>query len=167
MSPKVLSCDDPQIAERTRRVPAADVFVRESVLQEMTDHADDGLADDIEVLGLLIGRVYRDARGVYAEIHRTITGDLIADRVGVRFDTDSPDAFIDAVDSLEEGESIVGWYHSHLDFGCGLSDIDIKTQASLFKGFGYAAVVDPVRGEFMIYASVGDGIETARMIVTD
>jgi len=48
---------------------------------------------------------------------------------------------------------IVGWWHSHPDFGCFLSSTDLLTQKSFFyKPYQVALVVDPIRNEFEFFA---------------
>ena len=47
---------------------------------------------------------------------------------------------------------IVGWWHSHPNFGCFLSSIDLLTQKSFFyKSYQVALVVDPVRNELEFF----------------
>ncbi len=47
---------------------------------------------------------------------------------------------------------IVGWWHSHPDFGCFLSSTDLLTQKYFFhKSFQVAMVVDPSRNEFEFF----------------
>lgn len=167
MSPRVLSSEAREPERRARRVPGADVFVREGVLHTATDHADAGLSECQEVMGLLVGRVYEDASGMYAEVTGIVTGDLEAGSAEVRFDKGSFEALADSIDSMDDGDSIVGWYHSHLGVGCGLSEVDVRTQSSLFGEFGYAMVVDPVRGELSVHMSADGGIRQATMVVLD
>ena len=133
----------------------------------MADHADAGLDSDIEVMGLMIGRFYRDEHGVYAIVDRPVSSKLISDRFGVSFDKDSMEELFDSLD-MDDGESIVGWYHSHLDIGCFMSPTDIATQNGLFGGeCGFALVIDPVRKEIKIFDSTIDNPKPVDMIVTD
>ena len=47
---------------------------------------------------------------------------------------------------------IVGWWHSHPDFGCFLSNTDLKTQKYFFpESYQVALVVDPIRNELEFY----------------
>ena len=78
MSPRVLSSEAREPERRARRVPGADVFVREGVLHAATDHADSGLSECQEVMGLLVGRVYEDASGMYAEVTGIVTDQCVA-----------------------------------------------------------------------------------------
>ena len=133
----------------------------------MADHADAGLDSDIEVMGLMIGRFYRDEHGVYAIVDRPVSSKLISDRFGVSFDKDSMEELFDSLD-MDDSESIVGWYHSHLDIGCFMSPTDIATQNGLFGGeCGFALVIDPVRKEIKIFDSTIDDPKPVDMIVTD
>ncbi len=133
----------------------------------MADHADAGLDSDIEVMGLMIGRFYRDEHGIYAIVDRPVSSKLISDRFGVSFDKDSMEELFDSLD-MDDGESIVGWYHSHLDIGCFMSPTDIATQNGLFGGeCGFALVIDPVRKEIKIFDSTIDDPKPIDMIVTD
>ncbi len=131
----------------------------------MADHADAGLDSDIEVMGLMIGRFYRDEHGIYAIVDRPVSSKLISDRFGVSFDKDSMEELFDSLD-MDDGESIVGWYHSHLDIGCFMSPTDIATQNGLFGGeCGFALVIDPVRKEIKVFDSTIDDPKPADMVV--
>ena len=167
--PSVVSHQDGEVPERRRSVPKVDLFVRSQVLDFITDHADLGLLDDQEVMGLMVGRVYRDADGLYAVAERVITSDLDADSVSVRFDRDSMEELIDSVDTMRDGERIVGWYHSHLGAGCYMSQTDISTQDRLFGGeLGFALVVDPEKGELAVFDSkVGDPGKADMIIMSE
>ncbi|MFX0106377.1 MAG: Mov34/MPN/PAD-1 family protein [Candidatus Hodarchaeota archaeon] len=47
---------------------------------------------------------------------------------------------------------ILGWWHSHPDFGCFLSPVDLHTQAYFFpESYQVALVIDPVRDEFKFF----------------
>ena len=152
--PRIVSSEDADVPYRRRSVRGVPLFVTESSVEAMVQAADEDALDDRETLGLMIGRVYRDEEGEYAVSDRVITSDRVADASGVRFDLDSPDGLLDALDLMEEGERIVGWYHSHLGCGCFMSDTDVRTQHSLFgTGMGFAIVIDPLRGEFAVFGN--------------
>ncbi|MFX1308969.1 MAG: hypothetical protein ACFE8C_04665 [Promethearchaeota archaeon] len=47
---------------------------------------------------------------------------------------------------------IVGWWHSHPNFGCFLSQVDLHTQEYFFpESYQVALVIDPVRDEFKFF----------------
>ena len=49
-------------------------------------------------------------------------------------------------DDLKKGENVVGWYHSHPNYGPWLSGIDVATQRSYQQTDPMVAiVVDPIR----------------------
>ena len=152
---------------RKRTVRAAKLFVPEFALSPMAVHADAGLDADREIMGLMIGRFYRDEDGIYAVVDRPVSSKLISDRFSVRFDRGSMEELFDSLD-MEDGESIVGWYHSHLDIGCFMSPTDVATQNGLFGGeCGFAMVIDPVRKEIKVFDSTPDDPKPADMVVVN
>lgn len=164
--PKIVSETKREPAFRKRMVPSAKIFFPEFVLSIITDHADAGLDADKEILGLLIGTIYRDDNGEYAVVSRTATGNADADKMSVRFDKGSMEKLFNGLD-LDEGESVVGWYHSHLDIGCFMSPTDIATQNGIFGGeCGFAVVIDPVRKEMKIFDSQSEP-QTVDMIIIE
>ncbi len=47
---------------------------------------------------------------------------------------------------------IVGWWHSHPNFGCFLSPTDLHTQEYFFpESYQVALVIDPIRDEFKFF----------------
>ena len=161
----ILSSSSRDIEYRKRSAPSAKIFIPEFALSLMADHADAGFDNDREIMGLMIGRFYRDENGTYAVVDRPVSSKLISDRFGVSFDKDSMEELFDSLD-MDEGESIVGWYHSHLDIGCFMSPTDIATQNGLFGGeCGFALVIDPVRKEIKVFDSTVDDPQPADMVV--
>ena len=157
------SSKDPEY--RVRTVRSAKLFIPEFVISLMTDHADAGLDSDREIMGLMIGRFYKDENGVYAVVDRPVSSKLISDKFSVRFDDSSIEELFDSLE-MDDGESIVGWYHSHLDIGCFMSPTDIATQNGLFGGeCGFALVIDPVRKEIKVFDSTIDDPRPADMVV--
>ena len=149
---RVLSSDDAEIPFLRRPVRSVPLFIVAAVMDVITDAADESASKDEETMGIMIGRIYRDEEGRYAVMDRTVTSDLLADPVHVRFDTSSAEGLIDGIDGMAEDERIIGWYHSHLGCGVFMSDTDVRTQHSLFgEGMGFALVVDPLRGEFAVF----------------
>lgn len=165
--PRVLSGKTNEPVYKKRVVPAAKIFIPESMISLMTEHADAGFDTEHEVMGLMIGTFYRDENGQYAVVDRVATTDLIADMYSVKFNRDSLDKMCDTMD-IGKDESIVGWYHSHLDLGCFMSPTDISTQDRIFNGdCGFALVIDPVRKEMKIFDSTPGNPQPVDMIVLD
>ena len=163
----IISSSSAETEYRRRTVPAASIFIPEFALSLMADHADAGLETDTEVMGLMIGRFYKDEYGTYAVVDRPVSSKLISSRYGVRFDEESMGELFDSLE-MGEKECVVGWYHSHLDIGCFLSPTDIATQNGLFGGeCGFALVIDPVRKEIRVFDSTIDEPKKVDMVVID
>lgn len=153
---------------RRRSVRGVRIFVRSDLLDVMTDHAHEGLLRDSEIMGLIVGRTYVDDEGEYAVSTGVISSTLQADGTGVRFDRNDMTQLIDAIDGLEEGDRIIGWYHSHLGCGCFMSERDIATQNGIFGGrIGFAIVVDPVLRQLKVFDSTPDDPQPVQMIVME
>ncbi len=118
-----------------------------------------------ETIGFLVGRRVacrrtptkenRRATHLFVAITRAITGEHRGDTVSVRF---TSEGLAQAAGLLSFGrggrsEQLVGWYHSHLELGCFLSDRDLMTHAQAFPGDdAIALVVDPLRREARAFA---------------
>lgn len=137
---KIISTTESEVPFRRRSVKGIRFFISETVVQSIIAHAD---SDTKEVMGLMIGKAFRDDGGQYATAERTITSDLMSTDSSVRFDMDSPERLMDAVDDLSEDEVMVGWYHSHPGFGCFMSETDVTTHKGIFNDTGFAIVIDP------------------------
>ena len=153
---------------RKRSVSGVRLFVRDSLIDIMTDHADEGLLQDSEVMGLIVGQIYTDDEGEYALATGTISAGLDADETSVRFDKADMEQLIDAIDELKEGDRIIGWYHSHLGQGCFMSGTDIATQNGLFGGhIGFAIVIDPELRQLRVFDSTLDDPKTIQIIIME
>lgn len=157
---------DPEF--RKRSVKGVPFFIRDSLIDIMTDHADDGFLQDCEVMGLIVGTVYVDDEGEYAVATGTISAGLDADESSVRFDQNDMTQLIDAIDELRECDRIIGWYHSHLGCGCFMSETDIATQNGLFGGrIGFAVVIDPELRQLKVFDSTVDDPQSVQIIVME
>ena len=101
-----------------------DVKVATQALIKMLEHAVSG--GDIEVMGLMRGKVVgrsfiiMDAFPLPVEgtETRVNAGDQALGYIG---------NYGDLCDDLKKGENVVGWYHSHPNYGPWLSGIDVAT----------------------------------------
>ncbi|MDD4185188.1 MAG: Mov34/MPN/PAD-1 family protein [Candidatus Methanomethylophilaceae archaeon] len=167
MTPNILSGETRERPYAKRRA-AADLFMPEAVIMQIAAHADLGLEEDREVMGLLIGRIYEDDKGEYAVVEDAVTSKLESDRAMVRFDRDDMSALVDAIDGMPPGTDIVGWYHSHPGYGCFMSETDVRTQDGLFGGAcGFALVVDPKRKEMAVFDSNPGSPGIAIMVILE
>ncbi len=99
--------------------------------------------------GLLLGRAHRVARDqTHLVVHVTKAAraaNFQGTAVSLRMDTE---VWSSASAASEEGEFIVGWYHSHPNLGVFFSGTDRKTQKDFFDTeYSLGLVIDPVRDE--------------------
>jgi proteasome lid subunit RPN8/RPN11 len=103
--------------------------------------------DSIEICGVLVGHWGKDENGPFALVTDYIRCDNAASKLAeVTFTHESWSAINREMDTKYADKRIVGWYHSHPDFGIFLSDRDTFIHEHFFNGPGQVAyVVDPVR----------------------
>ena len=147
----------------------------EGILQ----HAEQNLS--VEICGILVGAWRKDANGPYAVVEDYIRCESATSKFAeVTFTHESWAKINDEMDSRFEDKRIVGWYHSHPDFGIFLSERDCFIHEHFFSGAGQVAfVVDPVRQLEGIFAWkdgkptpmrhywVGDAITTVQASVSN
>jgi proteasome lid subunit RPN8/RPN11 len=150
-----------------KRMVNADIFVTEEAVNDMIEHAAEGISRNEEIMGLLAGSMYKDDNGDYAIVTKAVTSGLISDDVSVRFDPSQMNILFDALDDLDFNYVVIGWYHSHLGIGCFMSDTDNKTHVSVFGDKGFAMVLDPVREEMKVFKGSIDGTTEASMVVIE
>ncbi|MDR0508568.1 MAG: hypothetical protein LBG63_01900 [Candidatus Methanoplasma sp.] len=163
--PKIISAAMPEIEFKARPVKGVSFYIGENVVDSITDHADIGYTENKEVLGLLIGRVLKDDEGIYVKAEDAVTSGLDADETSVRFNKDAIESLFESIDKCK-GDSVVGWYHSHLGIGCFLSDVDIRTHTGVFGDeAGFAVVIDPSDSTLAAFSCGSDGPQKIRMII--
>lgn len=101
----------------------------------------------VEICGVLVGSWHRDEVGPFAKVVESIRGEGAETRFAEVTFTHQTWAKINAaMDSTFAHLKIVGWYHTHPDFGIFLSDRDRFIQEHFFSGPGQIAhVIDPIR----------------------
>jgi proteasome lid subunit RPN8/RPN11 len=101
----------------------------------------------VEICGVLVGQWGQDANGPFALVTDYIRCDNAASKLAeVTFTHESWAQINREMDTRYADKRIVGWYHSHPDFGIFLSDRDCFIHEHFFSGAGQVAyVVDPVR----------------------
>jgi proteasome lid subunit RPN8/RPN11 len=127
-------------------------FVEPAVHAEVWKHATENVA--VEICGVLVGKWARDAEGPFVLVSGSIRGDAAKNKFAeVTFTHETWSKINAEMDSRFAQLAIVGWYHSHPDFGVFLSDRDLFIQEHFFSGAGQLAqVVDPVRRSEGIFA---------------
>lgn len=110
-------------------------------------HAHASADTSVEICGVLVGNWETDGNGPYAVVTNFIRCDNAAQKhAEVTFTQESWTQINHEMDTRYEALRIIGWYHSHPDFGIFLSDRDCFIQEHFFSGPGQVAfVIDPVR----------------------
>ncbi|MCK4971287.1 MAG: hypothetical protein KAS77_12180 [Thermoplasmata archaeon] len=131
------------------------LYLAEKVVDDMGRRSREGAIRRREDMGLLLGDWAMDAEDdPYAVAMDLLTGSLEASPVAVKFKLEGLMKVAHDLDDLEYPYVIVGWYHTHLDLGCFLSDKDIKTQVGGFPHpHQVAVIVDPMRKEAAAFAN--------------
>ncbi len=124
----------------------------ERLREQMIEHAGRWVAH--EQAGILLGRAYRDPLGfVFTVLAAALpVADAEASIAQVKMRAASwPSIWRGLLQN--PGQQILGWYHSHPGYGIFLSATDRTTQHAYFAApWQVAVVVDPVRGEFGVFA---------------
>ena len=125
-----------------------DLYLSKMAEEKIRNHAISRLDPRMEIMGLLLGTVYRHGGRDYVLVRDVVTTDLDASLVSVRFDRQGFEKLFESLDDIGFDYLIVGWYHSHPGHGCFLSQTDVDTQVSMFnRPFHSALVIDPVNHE--------------------
>lgn len=123
------------------------VVIQQDVLNAIHTHGKSIL--DMEICGFLIGGVFRDDRGPYLHVTGSIEGRHATHQAAqVTFTADTWDYAHLVLERDYPDQRIVGWYHTHPDFGVFLSGMDLFIQENFFNlPWQVALVYDPVRGD--------------------
>lgn len=134
-------------AKGTIRPDDLRIFVPEPVLQEVIEFS--GHRTDVEVGGVLVGEFCEDGAGNYVDIEGYIPArHVIQTAASLRFTHDSWSAIHRELDARFPGRIILGWHHTHPNYGIFLSSTDMFTHRNFFNlPWMVALVVDPKRGE--------------------
>ncbi len=143
--------DEMELESRPSPVVRQDfrVFIAEEAFDRIGEKAD----ATREVGGILVGEVLRDEGGPYILVETVIEA-LHAEESGTELTLTHAtwNHIHEQMDKVHQGKRILGWYHTHPNFGIFLSDKDRFVQQSFFDlPFQIALVYDPVRREHGIY----------------
>ena len=121
------------------------VFFASEVHAALWKHAAEDTS--VEICGVLVGSWHRDLGGPFVKIIESIRGEGALARFAEVTFTHQTWARINAeMDTKYSSLAIVGWYHTHPDFGIFLSDRDRFIHEHFFYGPGQVAhVIDPIR----------------------
>lgn len=121
------------------------VFLAATVHQGIWRHAEEN--QSVEVCGVLVGKWATDVDGPYASVTEYIRCDGATQKFAeVTFTHESWTQINKEMDTKYADLRVIGWYHTHPNFGIFLSDRDNFIQQHFFSDPGnIALVVDPVR----------------------
>ena len=121
------------------------VAFAEAVHRGINGHANEDTS--FEICGVLVGSWAKDTDGPYAFVEHFIRCNAATQKFAeVTFTHESWAQINQEMDTKYQNLRIIGWYHSHPNFGIFLSDRDCFIQENFFSGPGQVAfVVDPVR----------------------
>ncbi len=136
---------------------APPIFVHEPVLEEILQYSEHDKRRELG--GFLAGGVYEDGRP-YVEIKHFLPAlDALSNAASLTFTHDTWSANRKEIEERFPGEEIVGWYHTHPDFGVFLSNYDLFIHRHFFsRPWQIAMVVDPVRTELGFFQWRGSEI---------
>jgi proteasome lid subunit RPN8/RPN11 len=121
------------------------VYFDAATHERICQHA--GEDKSVEICGILVGSWEQDANGPFVVVSESIRCDEAAKKSGeVTFTHDAWTTINREMDMRFVDLKIVGWYHSHPDFGIFLSERDQFIHEHFFSNPGQVAlVVDPVQ----------------------
>lgn len=121
------------------------VHIEDSAYRQIDRHCNE--SKTVEVCGVLVGGWKRDEGGPYVDVSASIPGEAATSRFAeVTFTHETWARINERMDREFADRMIVGWYHTHPDFGVFLSDRDVFIHQHFFSAPGQIAlVVDPVR----------------------
>jgi proteasome lid subunit RPN8/RPN11 len=126
------------------------IFIEEKAFDRICNSADAMR----EVGGILVGEVLRDDNGAFIRVDDIIEA-LHAEESGTELTITHAtwNHIHEQMDTIHAGKRIIGWYHTHPNFGIFLSERDRFIQQSFFDlAFQIALVYDPVRREHGIFS---------------
>ena len=127
------------------------LFVHEQVLEEILDYSEQDIHRELG--GFLLGGIYRDADTVYLEVEHFLPAiETESNIASLTFTHETWSALHRQVEMDHPDAQILGWHHTHPDFGIFLSAHDRFIHRNFFSAtWQVAMVVDPKRREFGFY----------------
>ena len=134
------------------------VFIEEQVLEQILDFSESDTSREIG--GFLLGGLYEDGRP-FIEVRRFVAAKRTrSDAASLVFTHDTWRDLNKRVTNEFPDDVILGWHHTHPNFGIFLSAHDLFIQRNFFSSpWQVAMVVDPVRCEFAFFQWQGDEVK--------
>lgn len=133
------------------------IFVEERVLEQILDFSETDT--EREIGGFLLGGLYEDGRP-FVEVRRFVAAKSTrSDAASLVFTHDTWRDLHHRVATEFPDDVILGWHHTHPNFGIFLSGYDLFIHRNFFSSpWQVAMVVDPVRCEFSFFQWRGDEV---------
>ena len=133
------------------------IFVHEGVLEQILDYSEQDLSRELG--GFLVGGLFED-EWTYVEVRHFLPAVDARSRAGsLTFTHETWSALTRQVERQFPRQSVVGWHHTHPDFGVFLSAYDLFIHRHFFRELWQVAlVVDPRKQEFGFFQWRGDEV---------
>ncbi len=129
------------------------IFILSRVFKAIWRHAQSNVTRELG--GVLVGRYCREAKALFVMIEGFIRASHTeADDISLKFTDETWSAINSELNEYYEGKIIVGWYHTHPNWGIFLSQEDLFISKHFFTPWQVALVLDPIKylvGFFMLY----------------
>lgn len=118
---------------------------------------------DVEVCGVLVGRLLEDAHGKVVHVTAAIRGEAAREQgAAVTFTHETWNHIHGEMDRRFPEDQIVGWYHTHGGFGVFLSEMDTFVHDNFFQEPHHVAYVyDPLAGSEAFFHRQGKTLQPA------
>ena len=115
-----------------------------------------------EVCGVLVGFIFEENARPCTRIVDFIEGQHAREeQMSVTFTHQTWDAVHEALAKRTDKARVVGWYHTHPDFGIFYSVPDIFVHKNFFGSAGQVGlVIDPIRNERGVFIGTSQGLRT-------
>ncbi len=158
--------DRETFSARTSSSAPFDVYLSVHAEKKVREHAEQRAPERLEVLGFLLGEVFRWKGKIYTTVRDAATTELRSSPSNVRFAPEAYPSLFHQLDDSGFDYIIVGWYHSHPGHTCFLSRTDVGTQRASFREpYHVALVIDPINREIRTFRLAGEGYEETAFAV--
>lgn len=132
------------------------LYLSKTAEEKIRNHSLHFMREDLEVMGFLLGDVYKHNGRNYSVARDVATTNLDSSSVSVKFQREGFQSLFQKLNDFPFDYVLVGWYHSHPGHGCFMSQKDLETQKKMFKeDFHSSIVIDPVKMEIEAYGLEG------------
>lgn len=113
-----------------------------------------------EVCGVLVGFTGEDKQGAWTRVAGIIVGKHAREeQMSVTFTHETWEAVHAALALRTDKARVIGWYHTHPDFGIFYSTPDLFVHRNFFGAKGQVGIViDPIRKERGVFANTAQGL---------